>query len=207
MNLPFTTEQFFEVFGQYNNFTWMFMILFYIAAIVCLYLIYKKSESASKFTLWLLAVLWLWMGIVYHLTFFSPINKAAYLFGAFFIIQGLLLARVTFKQNISLAFKKNGYTWTGIFFIIFALILYPVIGMLAGHSFPKAPMFGVPCPTTIFTLGIFLLSVNRFPKHLLIIPVIWSMIGFFAATNLGVPQDYMLLISAIISTALIIYKK
>jgi len=206
MALPFTTGQFFEVFGRYNTSTWPFMILFYVVAVISVYLIYKKVENASKISLGFLAILWLWMGIVYHFAFFSPINKAAYLFGALFIIQGVLLTYATFRQKIVLTIKKDLPTAISLFLVVFALFIYPAIGVFAGHSYPNAPFFGAPCPTTIFTFAIFLLNANRFPRYLLIIPLLWASIGFFAALNLGVPQDIMLLISAAVSSVLIVYK-
>jgi inorganic pyrophosphatase/exopolyphosphatase len=49
---------------------------------------------------------------------------------------------------------------------------------------------------------------NKFPKYLLIIPSIWAIIGASAAIQFGVYQDAILLITAIISdTILFKYKK
>ena len=45
-------------------------------------------------------------------------------------------------------------------------------------------MFGVtPCPVTIFTFGLFLLTVRRFSYWLLIIPFVWSLIGGSAGSR------------------------
>lgn len=38
------------------------------------------------------------------------------------------------------------------------------------------------------------------------IPLLWSMIGFFAALSLGITKDYMLLVAGVVGTALIIMK-
>ena len=40
----------------------------------------------------ILAVLWLWTGLVYHVLFFAPINPIATLFGAAFIGQAVIWA-------------------------------------------------------------------------------------------------------------------
>jgi hypothetical protein len=42
------------------------------------------------------------------------------------------------------------------------------------------------------------------PGHLLIIPFLWSIIGTGAAVNLGVPQDYGLVVAGVLGTVLIL---
>lgn len=66
--------------------------------------------------------------------------------------------------------------------------------MLAGHGWPRAPVFGVaPCPTTIFTLA--LLLASRTPLVVAAIPVLWALVGTTAAVLLGVPEDLGLLVA------------
>jgi hypothetical protein len=80
--------------------------------------------------------------------------------------------------------------------------------MILGHGYPKSPGFGVaPCPATIFTFGILLMIDKKFPKYILIIPLIWLVIGFFAAINLGIKEDIGLLLSGIITAILILFRK
>jgi hypothetical protein len=67
--------------------------------------------------------------------------------------------------------------------------------------------FGVtPCPVTIFTFGILLLTTQRVPRWLLVIPFVWSMIGGSAAILLGVMQDWLLLVSGFIAISLIVLR-
>ncbi len=48
------------------------------------------------------------MGLVYHLWFFSVINKAALIFAAFFVLQGILffIAGVL-KSNLRFRFRRD----------------------------------------------------------------------------------------------------
>ena len=94
----------------------------------------------------------------------------------------------------------------GGFFILYGLLIYPLLGYFLGHVYPYAPSFGVPCPTTIFTFGLLLWTDSKFPKYLLIVPLLWSMIGFMAAFQWGVLEDLMLLVSGIVTTGLVVYK-
>lgn len=85
-----------------------------------------------------------------------------------------------------------------------ATVLYPLIGAMTGHLRAELPMFGVtPCPVTIFTLGMLLLT-RDLPLLLLVILVMWSLIGGSAAILLQVPQDWLLLASGLIAIALVL---
>jgi hypothetical protein len=92
----------------------------------------------------------------------------------------------------------------GTIFVAYAMIVYPILGTMTGHAWPYAPIFGVaPCPTTIFTFGLFLWTVRKFSNWILVIPFIWSLIGFSAALQLGVPEDNGLVIAGVIGSAMV----
>lgn len=87
----------------------------------------------------------------------------------------------------------------------YAAVVYPLVGMWAGHRYPEMPMFGItPCPVTIFTFGVMLLAASPVPRWLLVIPFIWSLIGGSAAFLLGVPQDWLLLVSSVSVAAIVV---
>lgn len=198
MKLPFTTAQFFEAFTNYNQSVYPMQIIFYLLSAVVILLSIKKIKNAGRIINVILSFLWLWMGIVYHLIYFAPINKAAYLFGGIFILQGLLFFYYGVLNNkLSFKFRFDFPGWVGALLITFALIVYPVLGYAFGHFYPASPTFGLPCPTTIFTFGILLWFDKKIPISILTIPFIWSVIGFFAALKLGVHEDTGLLVAGI----------
>ena len=124
-----------------------------------------------------------------------------------FVVEGALLLYLgAMKNQIKFRLVQNKYALIGLLFIAYALIIYPLIGTYVGHGYPRLPTFGLPCPTTIFTFGIFLMADKKFPLLLLVIPLIWSVIGFFAALSLGITEDYMLLVAGVVGTALILMK-
>lgn len=207
MKLPFTTEDFLKVFEKYNLAVWPMQYALYLIAIASVILAVKTTSYSSKYISLSLAMLWLWMGIVYHLLFFTIINKAAYGFGLMFIIQGFLfLFQGFYRKKFSFELKNDIYGIAGAVMILFALLIYPVIGYYAGHIYPANPTFGLPCPTTIFTLGIILWMKNRCPVYILIIPLLWSLLGFSAAYFLGMHEDTGLLITGILAAVLIVIK-
>jgi hypothetical protein len=206
MQMPFTVEQFFDVFGAYNTAIWPAQVIAYVLGILACVLAYRESKISSRIIAGILAFYWIWMGAVYHFMHFATINPAARIFGAFFIMQGLLfLLAGTISGKLSFRFSPKPLPILGAFFILYAMAIYPVLGSLFGHTFPRAPMFGVaPCPATIFTFGMLLWTTRPMPACLLVIPALWALIGLSAAVNLGVPQDYGLAIAGFLGTVLIL---
>ena len=204
MTLPFTLEQFFDVFGKYNQAVWPMQILLYLLAAIAIFLTFRKSRWSDKVVSAILGFLWIWIGLVYHIIYFSTINKPAYLFGILFIIQGLIFLYFGIaKSFLSFKYITSTYSIIGSIFMLYALIIYPILGHLLGHIYPKTPTFGLPCPTTIFTFGILLCTDKRVPKYVIVIPLLWSVIGSTAAIKLTILQDYGLFISGILGTFLL----
>jgi len=204
MKLPFSVEQFLEAFKNYNQSVYPMQIVFYLLAATVILLSIKKIANADRIINVILSFFWLWMGIVYHLFYFAQINKAAYLFGGIFILQGLLFFYYgVLNSKLSYKFRFDKLGWAGALIITFTLIIYPFLGYVFGHSYPASPTFGLPCPTTIFTFGILMWFDKKMPLSILIIPFIWSIIGFFAALKLGVHEDIGLLIAGILGIIMI----
>jgi hypothetical protein len=198
MNLPFSLGDFLNVFKNYNQTIFPLQIVFYLIAFLCIYFLFTGNKNLSKTISIVLSFFWLWMGIVYHLIFFSAINKAAYVFGVLFILQGIMFAGCgLIRKKLSFKYSNNIYNYIGIIFLLYALIIYPVLGTLLGHSYPYSPTFGLPCPTTIFTFGILLFADKKFPGHLLNIPLLWSIIGISAALALTIYEDIGLLVAGV----------
>jgi hypothetical protein len=199
VKLPFTLDQFISVFKEYNLSVWPMQIVLNAIAIGIIVLLFLEFKQKSRDISLLLAVLWGWTGIVYHIIFFSTINPAARIFGVLFIIQSLIF--LIFGALIQkIKFDKPSINWrhiTGAILIVYALLIYPLLGMVQGHVYPNSPTFGLPCPTTIFSIGL-LLFANPTKWYVMIVPILWSIIGGSAALKLGIREDFGLIISGII---------
>ncbi|HBG69828.1 MAG: hypothetical protein A2W93_00420 [Bacteroidetes bacterium GWF2_43_63] len=208
MKLPFTTEQFFNVIEKYNLTMFPFQLIIFMMGIGCLFLLHSKLSAKDKLIGICLGTLWIWIGVAYHLAFFTVINKAAYLFGVLFILQGLFILLSTFGKN-RLIFKFTLQTkdYLGYFFILYGLIVYPIISYFVEGSIERTIVMGLPCPSTIFTFGFFILAGNKFTRYLLIIPSLWAIVGLSAAINIGVFQDVMIIIAAITADIILILRK
>jgi hypothetical protein len=204
LSLPFTVEEFLRVFERYNLAVWPMQWVLYALGIAAVILAFWRADRASRIISFILAFLWLWMGGVYHLTFFTSINRAAFFFGLIFILQAALFFYVGVwegKLSFGIYFDSSGIT--GAILLVYAMLIYPALAILFGHRYPATPTFGLPCPTTIFTFGLLIWTNQRVPRLLLIIPLIWSAVGFSAALLLKVTEDFGLPVAGMLSLLLL----
>lgn len=203
MQLPFTVEQFYGVFREYNTTLWPTQIVLVMLALVAIALVAAPRRWSGLGISAILAFLWAWLGIAYHLAFFTAINPLAYGFAALsaagsliFFWQGVVRRKLEFKL------ASNARTAVGFLLIIFALVIYPAWSIYAGHHYPGLPTFGLPCPTTIFTVGVLAFMVVPYPRSPFVVPILWSFVGGQAAFLLGVPQDASLFVAGVVGVVL-----
>ncbi len=154
MKTPFTAEQFFNVFEKYNSAVFPFQLIIIFSGIAGLFLLRSEYSLKNKLIGAWLGLLWIWMGLVYHFTFFAEINKAAYVFGGAFILQGsLILVNTFFKNRLIFISRLRATDYPGYFFILFGLVLYPLIGYFIEGTLARTITLGLPCPSTILTFG------------------------------------------------------
>ena len=90
MQLPFTKEQFFDLFAAYNVALWPALIALWIASVVVSVLLLWHRPPPDRWISALLGVHWAWSALAYHAAFFTRINPAAWLFAALFLGQAVL---------------------------------------------------------------------------------------------------------------------
>ena len=212
MRVPFTLEEFLSLFASYNEALWPAPLALSLLAVGAAAAVLLQSgagwsanpqQTTGRLVSGALALLALWTGIAYHWAFFTRINPAAWLFGAMFVLEGVLLAwygvargAIAFRVRADLRGLAGGAV------MLYALVVYPLIGAQLGHRFPAAPTFGAPCPATLFLLGMLLWSdpsvvTRRSVAALLVVPILWAAIGTSAALSLGMREDLALPIVAI----------
>lgn len=203
MQLPFSIEQFFEVIRNYNEAVWPVQVVLTLLAVGAVALAWWGRAWSARAIWTALGFLWAWIGVVYHLAFFTSINPAAYAFGAIFLLGSAAFMWFAIGKN-SLRFTvgRDSGTAIGLTLIAYALVVYPIWSSLGGHAYPNLPTFGLPCPTTIFTIGMLAMVRGGRTWPLFIAPVLWSMIGLQAAFLFGVYPDLGLGIAGLAGIAL-----
>jgi hypothetical protein len=209
--LPFTAEQFFAVFEAWNRAVEPLPFIAYPFGIALLIAAIAGGRNAGPLISVVLALLWMIMGLGYHVTYFASINTAAYFFGALFVVQaGLLLndartgASIRFERRRRIDLRSG----VGLLWAVYGLAGYSFASMAAGHAYPRVPVFGTaPCPTVIFTLGLLMMTRPPARWRLYVIPLIWSVIGGSAAILLAVPQDYGLIVAGLCAAGLLLLRR
>ena len=204
MQLPFTAEEFFPLFRDYNRAVWPAQLFLVGLALATFVFVSWARRWSGMFISATLGFLWAWLALVYHLAFFTRINPAAYMFagvslaGALaFFWQGVIRRRLRF------AWVGGARAFTGTALVVFALVIYPIWSWHAGRAYPYLPTFGLPCPTTIFTIGLLAFLVPPYPRSPFVVPILWCLVGTQAAFLLGVMEDLALMVAAVVGLVLL----
>ncbi len=204
MTLPFTVEQFYGIFRDYNTAVWPAQWLLVAAGLAAVAAVLRPRPWSGVAVSAILGLLWTWMAVAYHLAFFTRISSVAYAFaalsmlgGATFVWQGVIRRRLTFR------WAPGPKTIAGVLLIVFTVVVYPIWSAYAGHPYPATPTFGLPCPTTIFTIGVLCFATPPSPRSPLIVPVLWCLVGAQAAFLLDVQPDFGLITAALVGMSLV----
>lgn len=208
MNIPFSVEAFYGVFTAYNTAGWPMQLPLTALGVLAVVLLTRQRSYSSVGISGILALLWVWQALAYHLAFFTVINPLAYAFAAAFLVG----ASVFFWQGVyrrKLIFKPTpgwrGRVGCGL--MIFAWFIYPAWTYLTGHRYPAFPTFGLPCPTTLFTIGLLAFLDTPYPRSVFVVPVLWCFVGSQAAFAFDVQADLGLVLAGAVGLALVVWPK
>lgn len=207
MPLPFSAEQFFAVFAAYNRAVWPLQVVLLALALAAAGICLRRGggRHGSTIVSAVLAGLWAWQGLAYHLAFFARINPAAYGFAALALAGALVfLWQGVIRRRLRFGWTGGWRTGWGLGLIVFACFVYPLWSWWTGHAWPAMPTFGLPCPTTLFTLGVLAFARPPYPRAPLVVPVLWCLVGAQAAFMLGMHADLALLVAAGVGVALFV---
>jgi hypothetical protein len=204
--LPYTAEILFSSFGQYNAALWPLPLLALGLTLAAILLTLRPMSGGDRIVAALLAAAWLWTGLGYHMLHFARLNFTAPLYGALFIVEGLLLVRIAIRRGPRLRNAGGPLGRIGLALAILALA-WPLVDRLFGQSFSAERIPGLaPTPTTILTLGLLLATV-RTRLHLAVVPLLWTLIAGATAWILWIPQDLVLPVIGLGGFGLLVWKK
>lgn len=206
MELPFTAQQFFDLFETYNHAVWPAQLIAYGVASIAALCVIPRSWICDQVVSASLALFWLWNGVVYHLRFFTTINEAAYLFGVMFIFQALLFLWFgNVRGRLVFGAQRTMRGVLGCAMLLYAMFGYTLVAIAYSHQWPRSAMFGVtPCTMTIFTAGMLLWTIEKAPWQIWVIPTLWSAIGLTAAFMLGMKEDLAFIVTLLVGISMII---
>jgi peptidoglycan/LPS O-acetylase OafA/YrhL len=196
LNLPFTHDQFLDVFAAYNGALWPLAALLWLVTVAALVAL-GMHRLGPRMAAALLVVHWA-LSAGYHLVYFSTINPAARLFGALFLVQAAIFAWVAVDDfGLRVTWGRRPHQVLSVAFCAYA-VLYPFVALATGLQWPRMPAFGVPCPTTLLTVGLLLGLAPKRHRGLSVIPVLWCLVAGTAAFQLGIRPDLALYLGAVL---------
>lgn len=196
-----------ELFARYNPDVWPGHVIAYVLIVAAIgLLVWRPGTSSSRAVTALIAGLWVWLGIVFHGMYATDLDwTLGSIYAVLFVLQGGLMVRAgILRRGLEFTAGHGAAGKTGWVLLAFALLIYPVIGIASGHGYPQAPLFGMaPCPTTIATFGLLLLARAPLPRHVLVIPIVWAVLGPLGAVPQGMTEDLGLFAAGVLTTAIV----
>ncbi len=207
MEILVPLEELLAVFGTYNLAIWPLQLIAYLLGFLAVFLSVRTTKHSSRIIAAILSFYWLWTAVVFCVLFWGPSYTLAYGFAAMGTIQGVVLLVVgVLKPRLSFRFQPDAYGVVGILIVAYAMLGYPVLGYLLGHIYPRTVTFGlVPCPTTVFTLGLLLWTDKPVPRYVLVVPFMVAVAGLLAV-SIGLLEDVGLIVAVLAGTGLILYR-
>lgn len=192
--MPFSHDDFLDLFAVYNGRLWPPIVLFWLVSLGIVLRWLRGPRHDARPVLALLAVHWAWSGIAYHWWHFRQINPAATIFAAAFVAQAVLFTWTALRSADLRPALDGPRRGLGLSLLVYGLA-YPGLGLLFGLTWPRLPLFAVPCPTVLVTAGVLVL-LPGLPRGVNLIPLLWALIGSSAAIGLGIRADLALIVVA-----------
>jgi hypothetical protein len=192
--MPFSHDEFLDLFAVYNGRLWPPIVISWVASLGILGWWVLGARRDVRPVMAMLAVHWAWSGIAYHWWHFRAINPAATIFATGFVAQAAIFAWLAWRVRELAPASAGARRVLGMILLLYGLA-YPGVGLALGLSFPRMPLFAVPCPTVLVTAGV-LVMLPGLPRWVSVIPLLWALIGSSAAFSLGIRADLALVVAA-----------
>lgn len=162
-------QAFWNVIGDYNEQTKIIQIGFLIFVILSIVLSYtRKVNWAAKFVL---GIVNLFIGIVFFAWYGTePIQKFFAL--PLYLLCGILFLYESWHNKNDLLEKPTPFQSL----LIVLYLLYPLISVVLGNSFPKMVTYIMPCPIVSLSISVYA-GYKRKNKVLLILLTVWGLTG------------------------------
>jgi len=162
--------------GYYNQELWPFSLLLIPLCIIIFWLSNQQSLNKKQIALWLLAVCWMWAGVVFIRLYFVTLNWAAGYVFYLFVLQGLFLLLYPFTNRFKRLLINTPNTLIQYAVIVVALFALPCIQLSSGYQYHQLGWFALtPDATVLVTLAVLgAMRLAIFP--LVLIPLSWGLL-------------------------------
>jgi len=191
--LLFSPRTYHRLFELYNRAVWPAHIVGIALGVAALLLLRRTRPAHGRLLAAILALAWLWVAWAVHYERYSTINWAAPYVAVAFALEGLAFlwlsaspGRLAFEPHLDAAGNM------GLILYLFALVVHPLLVVLAGRSWRGAEIFAIaPDPTAIATLGLLLLSRTPARHLLMLLPLFWCVLSSLTLYAMGSRQAWV----------------
>jgi hypothetical protein len=204
----FTLERFLSYAAGYNLELYPVQYLMLGLGLIAILLVIFGTRNSNRFISGILAFFYGWIGIQFYMIFFREFMPVPFVFGLLFITQAIIfILEGSIRNRINFRFETDLNGLAGALLILYAILGYQALEYILGRGYPEILSFGMfPCPTVIFSLGILLWTDKKFPRYILIVPLIHALSGFIPAFIIGIIEDIGLIISGLLILFLLVVK-
>lgn len=203
--LMFSPASYFRLFELANSGLWPGQLLLIAAAAWLWWQMRRPQPHAAPMVALLLAVIWALVAGWFLYRQYAQINLAASWFALAFALQALLLLGFSLSRR----YRRDVFDrrpvrglHPGLLLFAYAVLVHPLVGVLAGRSWTGMEVFGVaPDATALATLGILLTGYRAITWPLLVIPLAWCVVSALTYLAMGYAHGIVPLVLAVAALA------
>ena len=187
--LLFSPRTYYRLFELYNTDLWPAHVLALAAGLAILASMARDGGWWRSAASVLLAACWVWVAWAFLLGRYATINWAAAWFAGVFLAQAVLLVRAGTGGGMAESVPRPRRAGA-ITLLVFALVVYPLIGIAVGRPWTQAEVFAMtPDPTALGTLGFALLAPTAGRRWLLLaVPLLWCAVSGATLWTMGASE-------------------
>ena len=188
-------ETFWNTIADYNSGTWPLQIAIVVIGLILTLLLYFRPSRTVRIAMKLFMIfLNFWIAAVYYLIYCAPreYNGLMALFWA--IMGGLWIYDLAVKHaSLELTGKHQSFAVV----LLVMPIVYPLLSLALGRTFPMMTSPVMPCSVAVFTIGLMLAFSERVNIILAMFLAHWALLGFSKIYFFGIIEDYLLVFSLV----------
>jgi len=200
----FSPRVYWRMFELHNKAVWPLHVVALLLGAAILAWVVRPRPWSDRVIFAALGVAWGWVGWGFVWNRYATINWAmAYVVPAFALEVLLLIWIGGVRGRLRFRVSKTASGVVGLALFLYALVLHPLVAILAGRPFAAAEVFGIaPDPTVIAMLGLLsVASVSRAVWQLLVVPLAWCFVSWVTLHALGAPDAWIPLLAASLAVA------